>query len=344
LAGYLTPAPKDFRRRRWVAPVVVAVLVLALLATPLGYLTLTLNKINRDDSAKQIDPAIGNDLDRSGFERLFEGADADIRANLSDDILWHHKDVVNILLAGLDYGGNEGFKSQYWPRADAILLLSVNKQTRRVTVVSISRATYVAIPGFPNGRVNLGHAFGGAALLKKTVEQNYKVRLDHVMTVDFDGFAALVDIMGGVTVSLDEKEAEALQETLRNPHGAGSYELTGSAALAYTRLRYIDSDRARTQRQRNVLEQLAQKATQMDLNQINQCISSILPLVTTDMTNLQLLSLLPYLRYDRSEAIIPRTAVPLTVVNGQEVLILSWSTVRRDIHELLYPGIQTMED
>ncbi|MDR1928402.1 MAG: LCP family protein [Oscillospiraceae bacterium] len=332
--------PRDPRKKRrhfhkWLIPLLALLLLPVLL---LAYLNFNLNKINRKTPQKSIDPAIET-LDKRGFEDLFKDADKNIRDNVSDNLLWYHEDVYNVLLAGLDYGGKEGFKDQYYPRADALLLVSANRHTRVVTVVSLSRASYVAIPGFANGRINLGHAYGGAKLLVQTVEHNYKVRVDAFMTVDFDGFVTLIDIMGGVNITLDQAEYDALAAAFQLGDGPGTYLLNGGEALAYARLRYIDSDRARTERQRKILRQLASETRRLSMNQIRDCINGILPLVTTDLGNLELMSLLPYAGYRITEAVIPRKAVPLTVVNGQEVLLLNWSNVRSDVHDLLYPGM-----
>jgi LCP family protein required for cell wall assembly len=332
--------PRDPRKKSsaWLRPLIVLLALLLVASIPFGFLTFYLNKINRNTPQKSVDPN-ADPLDKSGYADLFRRADEDIRANIADGVMWYHKDVYNVLLAGLDYGGNEGFKNQFHPRSDALILASVNRQRRSVTFVSLSRATYVAIPGFENGRINLSHAYGGPALLVKTVELNYKTRIDHFMTVDFDGFQTLVDIMGGVPVTLDEKEYAALDPLLGLKEGPGSYQFNGSEALAYARLRYIDSDRKRTQRQRNLLEQLARKAVHLSFGQMNNCVNGILPLVTTDMSNFDILRCARYIGFGREETIIPRKATELSAVNGQEVLILNWLNVRKDVHDLLYPGL-----
>ncbi len=117
------------------------------------------------------------------------------------------------------------------------------------TMVSIPRDSYVEIPDYGSNKINSAFALGGAPLLAQTVEQSTGVRLDHYAEVEFDGFAALVDAVGGVTVC----PADPISDPLAGIElPAGCQKLDGRNALGYVRTRATpraDLDRMVNQRQ-----------------------------------------------------------------------------------------------
>ncbi len=171
------------------------------------------------------------------------------------------KNVRNILLIGCDKasGGSS--------RSDSIMIASVNKTTGRITICSILRDTHLAIPGNRESKVNAAYAWGGANLLIQTIEQNFGIKIDDYATVNFEMFTALVDGLGGVDVEVTENEADYIN----NRHRYGkekkpdtfesgeSVHLNGYQALWYSRIRKLDSDFMRTQRQRKVISAIATK-------------------------------------------------------------------------------------
>lgn len=185
------------------------------------------------------------------------------------DSLVSESHVRNILLIGCDdaKGGSS--------RSDSIMICSVNKQTGRITVVSILRDTHLDVPGHRESKVNAAYAWGGANLLVQTVEQNFGIKIDDYATVDFEMFTALVDGLGGIEVDVTEDEADYINEIHRygreeKPETVPSGEnvhLTGYQALWYSRIRKLDSDFNRTERQRKVIGAIVEKA-KGDLNPI----------------------------------------------------------------------------
>ena len=171
------------------------------------------------------------------------------------------KNVRNILLIGCDKanGGSS--------RSDSIMIASVNKQTGKITICSILRDTHLYIPGEREAKVNSAYAWGGANLLIQTIEHNFGIRIDDYATVNFEMFTALVDGLGGVDVEVTEDEADYIN----NRHRYGrekkpdtfesgeSVHLNGYQALWYSRIRKLDSDFMRTQRQRKVISAIASK-------------------------------------------------------------------------------------
>jgi len=266
-------------------------------------------------------------------------------AGVADERLWYNENVVNILLVGYDYG-SEGLK---WGRSDSMMILSVNKAARKLTLVSLSRAAYAAIPGRGRARLNNAHAWDGPQLLVDTVELNYKVKIDHYISAGFSSFIQIIDALGGVDIRLTSAEVGYLDTLMKKngtdpSRGAGTYRLNGELALAYARTRAIDTDRARTGRQRKVLTEIAEKARSMSTSQALGFLGRFYPLVLTDFTQAglaaQAAQALEWADYPLEEAIIPVVAPSLVMRGGQEVLILNWQMVRNDIHALLYPGLE----
>ena len=136
-------------------------------------------------------------------------------------------------------------------RTDTILLVHIPGigSSTPTTMVSIPRDSYVPIPGYGSDKINAAFALGGAPLLAQTVEQATGVRLDHYAEIGFDGFAVLVDAVGGVTMCPTEPISDPLAG-IDLP--AGCQRLDGRSALGYVRTRATpraDLDRMTNQRQ-----------------------------------------------------------------------------------------------
>ncbi|MDI9627698.1 MAG: LCP family protein [Acidobacteriota bacterium] len=143
-------------------------------------------------------------------------------------------------------------------RADTIMLL-YRPPTGRSVLVSLPRDSYVPIPGFGQDKLNAAYAYGGPALLAETVELVTGVRLDGYLEIGFDGFASLVNAVGGVEVCTDI----ALQDDFSGLDlPAGCSTLDGTQALAYVRMRYADprGDIGRAERQREVIGKVVNQA------------------------------------------------------------------------------------
>lgn len=136
-------------------------------------------------------------------------------------------------------------------RTDTILVVHVPAlgSSAPTTMVSIPRDSYVPIPGYGQDKINAAFALGGPPLLAQTVEQATGLRLDHYAEVGFDGFAAIVDAVGGVTMCPDQPISDPLAG-IELP--AGCQKLDGRSALGYVRSRATpraDLDRMVNQRQ-----------------------------------------------------------------------------------------------
>lgn len=197
------------------------------------------------------------------------------------------EDVINILLVGKDAS------SSGRPRTDSMILLSINKKTNSLSMVSLMRDLYVQIPGgYSDNRINAAYRFGGIALLNATVEKNFGIVIDGNVEVDFEQFAKIIDILGGVDIELTAAEAKYLNN--RGHYGtmtAGVNHLGGAAALEYCRIRSIDSDHQRTERQRKLLLTVAESAKKMTPTQMLGLIDQVLPYVQTNLSASEIIEL-----------------------------------------------------
>lgn len=284
------------------------------------------------------------DMNDPSVQDSLEEGNKGIEINFNDNNIWYSDDVTNILLLGIDSGENRKTNS----RSDAMILVSINKKTKKVKMTSFSRAAYVAIQGHENTRLSHAYEYGGAALTIDTIERNYKIRIDNYASTTFQAFKEIINNIGGVNINLTGAEARALKSKITDQgltyNGAGTYNMYGELALNYVRLRKIDTDHARTQRQRNVLTAIANKMKGMNILSLSTMLNRVLPLVTTDLTRTQLLSQLTYvptyLSGEIEQATIPHSASPLQLRGNFEVLILDWDKEISYLHKLLYSDVE----
>ena len=187
--------------------------------------------------------------------------------------------LLNILLVGQDRRPGEGRQ-----RSDSMMLVTFNKSQNTITLTSFMRDSHVTIPGYKSNKLNAAYAFGGMKLLNDTLYQNFGVVVDGDVEVDFGKFEQLIDLLGGVDITLTKKEAKWVNSfDKNNPVTEGRYRLNGKQALAYSRLRAIDSDYNRANRQRKVIESLIQRYKSQSVSEMVALMDDILPLVVTNM-------------------------------------------------------------
>jgi len=199
---------------------------------------------------------------------------------------------LNILVLGVDAEAEEdGFD---WPRSDTMLFIALRPETGKIGIFSIPRDSLVEIPDVGRERINIAYAHGGYALTRQVVEDVMGMPVHRFVIVDFDGFKELVDIVGGVEITVDKR-------MLYTDHSAGLHidiqpgpqKLQGEDALGYVRYRQDRlGDITRVQRQQKFLSALAGKLRQKEM------IFQFFPLLRigrkyleTDLTFLELLAL-----------------------------------------------------
>ncbi|MBQ6051810.1 MAG: LCP family protein [Clostridia bacterium] len=204
-----------------------------------------------------------------------------IKFNPLDNATITGKNLINILLIGQDRRQYESTRQ----RSDSMILATVNKEKKTVTLTSFVRDIYVQIPGYQNNRLNAAFRFGGMKLLDQTFEKNFGVKIDANVCVDFGQFTSLIDKLGGIDIEITDAEAKVLSLP-----SSGMVHLNGSKTLSYARIRKIDSDIKRSERQRKVLLALYSKYKDKSATELLAMLDDILPLITTDLSNWEILS------------------------------------------------------
>ena len=196
--------------------------------------------------------------------------------------------IVNILLIGQDRREGEDTA-----RSDSMILCTFNKKTQQVIMTSFLRDLYVTIPGHGANRINAAYAAGGMELLDKTLEENFGLHIDGNVEVDFDRFAEIIDLLGGVELELRQDEADFINEETGSSLTAGWQRLAGEQALMYSRIRKLDADGdfSRTNRQRKVMSALLSAYRGSGAGTMVSLLKQVLPMLDTDLGNMKLLML-----------------------------------------------------
>ncbi len=154
------------------------------------------------------------------------------------------KDSLNILVMGTDRRGDQGTTgstatgAEWVPgaqRTDTIMILHIDGDRQGASLISIPRDSWVNVPGYGYNKVNAAFSFAGPALAVRTVEELTDLRIDHLAVIDWVGFQALTDTLGGVTVTVPQ----TIEDTHNNVVWTkGNQQLNGAQALLYVRQRY----------------------------------------------------------------------------------------------------------
>ena len=201
----------------------------------------------------------------------------------------YSKHVINVLLIGED-------EEEGTHRSDSAMLVSVNTKTKKITLCSFLRDayTYMNINGSERyDKTNHSYAWGGAAKLMEVLSNNYKIKIDHYVTINFGSFIKVIDVLGGVRVPVTEKEADYMNRTtqIKGFESGDNVLLDGQHALVYARIRKLDGEEERTRRQREVISSLIRNAKASSLSELNQALETFLPYVTTNYRTGEILSL-----------------------------------------------------
>ena len=247
-------------------------------------------------------------------------------------------DLMNILLIGQDSReGEEG------ARSDSMILCTYNKATQELTMTSFLRDLYVPISGHGSNRINAAYSFGGADLLKKTIEQNFNVAIDGSIEVDFTHFSGIIDELGGVEIELRQDEAEEINRQTGSSLTEGMQTLDGFQALTYARIRKldIDGDFSRTNRQRKVIGALVASLQDSSIKELTPVIGKVLPMLATDMNRGQLflyaLEILPNLpKMDIHSQKIPADGTFTDqTIDGMSVLVADMAAQKQQLKDSL---------
>lgn len=253
--------------------------------------------------------------------------------------------TYNLLLLGVDRREDD-----WYGNSDAIILVTVNHDAKKIFLTSFMRDLYAEIPNYGVMKLNTAHAIGGGPLIVETLENTYGVVIDNYARVDFNSMTDIIDALGGVDIEISDEEAKSANNSIKEMckmqgkkykenklQSGGKLHLNGIQAVAYSRIRKVgNSDYERTERQRKVLTELFNNITQLKFRDMSKLLNQILPLITHNVDQLTMVSLIarlpemvtydivtdriPYqdMYYSQNELLIPE--LEATVAKLQETI------------------------
>lgn len=189
---------------------------------------------------------------------------------------------INILLLGSD-----ARTSEHNGYTDSITILSIDKKTKEIFLLSIPRDTMVQIPGRGLVKINSAYAYGDINTTKTAVENFLNVRIDYYALVDFTSFKEMVDTLGGINMYV-EPHISAVRPELNGKTGMS--RLTGSESLVVLRFRQdSESEGGRMKRHREAIKAITDEILKPSnvlklptiLNQLRQNVKTDIPPVET---------------------------------------------------------------
>ena len=205
--------------------------------------------------------------------------------SFSERDIKEYKMIENILLIGLD-----GTNDKLPKRSDTMIILTIDKLNKSLKLTSLARDTLVKIPGRGEEKLTHAYAYGQEELLMQTINENFDLDIKDYAVVNFKSFIDIVDIIGGVDINVNEKEIHHLNEVIKECYGvnhedtknieyitsSGNHNLNGYQALAYARIRKLDTIYKRDERQRLILTNIAHKLSDVSISKYPQIAKSIL--------------------------------------------------------------------
>ncbi len=313
------------RRKRKVRMFLIELIILVVVLAGL-YLFVQLGKINRTG----IDGENAN-LDASTLETL--------------------SGYTDLAIFGLD-NRNSGEYSN--GRTDVIMVFSINNDTDEVKMVSVYRDTYLNMTKDDENfnKANAAYSQGGPQQAVDMLNKNLDLNIQNYVSVDFEAVIDIIDELGGVDdVTISAQEAKVMKKPLREAcklKGVdasdyyvkeGTQSLNGIQALSYMRIRYTEGgDYKRTQRQREIISKVIKKAKKSNLITLNSLMNSMLPKISTSLTNKDMVTLLMQVF---SYEVADSTGFPFEKTNkrlqvGDSVIAADLSSNVTKLHEFLY--------
>lgn len=294
MAGHKKKATTKQKRKRKLILFIIEIVVLIILLVGVFYAS-KLNKINRQQ------------LDESKVEK----------AEVSKETEETLSGYTDIALFGLDNRSNGTYDTG---NSDVIMILSINNDTKEVRMVSVYRDTYLDVSSKDEKsnfqKCNSAYARGGAERAVSMLNKNLDLNIDNYVVFDFAAIADAIDLLGGIELDITENEMKIMNESYITytedivgkessliDH-AGTQTVDGVQAVSYARIRYTaGGDFKRAERQRRVLNELIKKAKDASLTELNELVSTIFPEVSTDLTQKDIISMMPVmLKYDMANS------------------------------------------
>ncbi|MDQ5983122.1 MAG: Polyisoprenyl-teichoic acid--peptidoglycan teichoic acid transferase TagU [Eubacteriales bacterium SKADARSKE-1] len=291
-----------------------------------------------------------NKLDSINYKPVEDTAE--LTSDSDNSGLLQEKMVLNVALFGIDRRSEAETKS----RSDSSLILSIDSRRKKIKLTSLMRDIWTDIPGYKPNRLNVAIAHGGEKLAIQTIQKTFGIKIDRYATVDFESFKEIVDIIGGIDLSLSAKEAKYINGDLIYYKSAspllpiedGTYHLDGDKTLSYARARKVQTpeglhdDFARTFRQRRVLSTIMNKMKKCSLPQVLEVIEKAGPYINANFKKSEIMSLgknsLEYLDYTFEDFRLPTNDNTKEAnIQGMSVIVIpDMKKARYDLAKFIY--------
>lgn len=298
--------------------IVLCIILVILIGTGVGawlYVDKILDNVSASDGVKSAEEETWTGMDKlvESFEPIDE-ADAREIASLKEMIKkWYYNGspcssthVLNVMLVGED-----GYDPDVESRADSAIIATINIDTKTITLTSVLRDTYAYWETEPGnkesgqfGKINGAKSSGDIKTYINAVEHLYKIKIDNYATVDFESFKTIIDTLGGVELEITSAEIKEINNDQKTYDGTwidktfegstGVMKLTGQQALAYCRIRHIDSDNVRADRQKQCLMKVFESVKDAPSVKLLKIINDIVPYIKTDMSRDMLVKVAKY--------------------------------------------------
>ena len=292
--------------------------------------------------------------------------------------------VINILLVGVD--AHTADPKEIVGLGDSQIIVSVDQNAGTIKMTSILRDSYVTIPTYKNKyKINCSFQYGcnkkdasgnplgttgGAQLAMRTINHNFGMNIQYCVAINFNGLASIIDSLGGLEIDMTRTEARAVNRYLAKAYKskkfnydnkdrkdrvkleetAGVHLCDGIQALTYARLRSIDNDFARTNRQRHLLNLLLEKVLHdMDLNKMMSLLETCTDYAYTNMNieafyklGMTVLGSGIMNRIGSGETLFEQMRIPMDksysydTVNGASVVKYNITKHAKALHEFIY--------
>ena len=263
-----------------------------------------------------------------------------------------NENVYNILLCGIDR-----HEKDWNGNSDSMMLISINFQKERVSIISLMRDTYVNIPEVGYYKLNNAYARGGGDLLCATITSNFNLDVSRYAAVDFENMIDIIDALGGIDIEWTSAEIEVADGYIRDMcndlgldawdylmpvDGAGVWHCNGIRAVAYARNRFVgNSDYSRTERQRYVIGQMIKRIQEMNPAQLLSFARKVLPLIRHNIKESEIWELVTrapaLLQYDIVKDRVPYDGLfDIINIENEDMLSPDWERTITQMHETIF--------
>ena len=285
-------------------------------------------------------------LNKTNRSKKLTDEEALVNQEVKDQVQDHK--IVNIALFGSDNQDWNEWTDTEMQRSDATKIISLDFNAKKIKITSLQRDTLVYLPEPYNDYDKLNHAHwrGGPELAIQTINLNFDMDITQYVGFSFTALEKLVDLVGGIDLYLTAQEINQKDKNLEVQGDAGTYHLNGHQALMYCRIRMIDDDYYRMQRQNNVIMAIISELRNENPMKLLNIVNEILQYVETNLTNEQIknyiMSLITFdLRHiDQNQ--IPKEGMDSILktveYNGFNPLYVmkNYQKLVKDIHQFIY--------